>query len=340
MINFNNTDRILIVRLSSLGDILLSTPLIRSIKKMFPHVKIDYLLREEYKDVLINNPYINKLFLFKRNDSNYIPDELSSNSYDLVIDLQNNFRSAGIRKKLKTSNLKTFNKRTLDKLLLVNFKINRLKDSGQIPERYAESVDGFNLDGDGLDLFTGNETASINGREKDYIGFAPGSRHFTKTWPEDYYINLGKKLNDEGKTTVLFGGKEDKKVCGKISKSIPGSIDFSNDNNLLFTAVNMKECKAVVCNDSGLMHTACAIKVPVLAFFGSTVREFGFTPYRNKNFKPGAYQPLAEILENKTLSCRPCTHIGRNNCPKKHFKCMLELTPEIAFNKLIELINS
>ena len=340
MINFNNTDRILIVRLSSLGDILLSTPLIRSIKKMFPHVKIDYLLREEYKDVLINNPYINKLFLFKRNDSNYIPDELSSNSYDLVIDLQNNFRSAGIRKKLKTSNLKTFNKRTLDKLLLVNFKINRLKDSGQIPERYAESVDGFNLDGDGLDLFTGNETASINGREKDYIGFAPGSRHFTKTWPEDYYISLGKKLSDEGKTVVLFGGKEDMKICEEISKSIFNSIDLSNNNNLLLTAVNMKECKAVVCNDSGLMHTACAMQVPVLALFGSTVREFGFTPYNNRNFKPEAYQPLAEILENKTLSCRPCTHIGRESCPKKHFKCMLELTPEVAFNKLKELINS
>ena len=92
----------------------------------------------------------------------------------------------------------------------------------------------------------------------------------------------------------------------------------------------MKECKAIVCNDSGLMHTACAMKVPVLALFGSTIREFGFTPYNNKNL----------ILENKTLSCRPCTHIGRENCPKNHFKCMLELSPGDAYNKLIELINS
>lgn len=329
MIDFTNINRILIIRLSSLGDILLSTPLIRSIKKNFPHITIDYLLREEYKDVLTNNLYINRLFLFKRDNSN-LSDELTSANYDLVIDLQNNFRSSGIKKKIKTRNVKTFNKRTLDKLLLVKFKINRLKDSKQIPVRYAESVDGLNLDEEGLDLFTGNVKSSISRKEKDYIGFAPGSRHFTKTWPKDYYIDLGKKLNDAGNTIALFGGKEDSETCGEIAKSIPGSIELSNNNDLLLTAVNMKECKAIACNDSGLMHTACAMNVPVLAFFGSTVREFGFTPYKNNNL----------ILENKTLSCRPCTHIGRESCPKKHFKCIIELTPDIAFNKIIRLINS
>jgi ADP-heptose:LPS heptosyltransferase len=92
----------------------------------------------------------------------------------------------------------------------------------------------------------------------------------------------------------------------------------------------MKKCKAVICNDSGLMHTACAVGTPVLTFFGSTVKEFGFTPYRNKNL----------ILENNSLSCRPCSHIGRDKCPKNHFKCMKELTPEIVFNKLNQLLNT
>ena len=289
--------------------------------------------------MLINNPYINKLFLFKRKEDS-ISEELTSGKYDLIIDLQNNLRSAAVRNKIKSDSVRIFDKRTYDKLLLVKFKINRLKDAKQIPVRYAESVDGFTLDEDGLDLFTGNETASINGKEKDYIGFAPGSRHFTKSWPEDYYISLGKKLSDEGKTIVLFGGKDDMKICDEISKSIFESIDLSNNNNLLLTAANMKECRAIICNDSGLMHAACAMKVPVLVLFGSTVKEFGFTPYNNSNFKPGAYQPMAEILENKTLTCRPCTHIGRENCPKEHFKCMLELSPGDAYNKLIELINS
>ena len=328
LINFNNINKILVIRLSSLGDILLSTPLIRSLKKKFPHIAIDYLLREEYKDVLINNPYVNKLYLFKRNQNRF-PDELTI-KYDLIIDLQNNIRSAGIRSKIKAGNLRIFNKRTLDKLLLVKFKVNNLKEAQQIPLRYAESVDRLELDEEGLDLFIGNEKPSLNGRDNEYIGLAPGARHFTKSWPEDYYISLGKKLSNEGKTVILFGGKEDMGICAEISKSIFNSVDLSNDNNLLLTAVNMKECKVIICNDSGLMHTACAMKVPVLALYGSTVKEFGFTPYRNQNL----------IFENKTLSCRPCTHIGRENCPKKHFKCMLDLSPGDTYNKLTELINS
>ena len=167
MIDFNNINKILIIRLSSLGDILLSTPLIRSIKEKFPHISVDYLLREEYSDVLIHNSYINNLLLFKRIKNN-ISDELMSDKYDLIIDLQNNIRSAGIRNKIKSDSVRIFNKRTLDKLLLVKFKINNLKDAKQIPVRYAESVDGFELDEEGLDLFIGKEKASINGKEKDY----------------------------------------------------------------------------------------------------------------------------------------------------------------------------
>jgi heptosyltransferase-2 len=339
LINFSSINRILFIRLSSLGDILLTTPLVRSLKNKYPQILIDFLLRDEYKDVYKNNPYINKIFAFSREVSS-LPKDLLSTKYDLVVDLQNNFRSSGIRKKLNMKEVRIFNKRTLDKFLLVKFKINRLKNAEQISVRYAKALDNFELDNDGLDIFTGSTKSLISGKERKYIGIAPGSRHFTKMWPKDYYINLANKLNDEDFTVVLFGGNDDKKICEEISKAVLGSIDLSNDDDLLSTAANMKECRAVVCNDSGLMHAACAVKVPVLAFLGSTVKEFGFTPYKNKNFKPGAYQPLVEILENNTLTCRPCSHIGRENCPKKHFKCMLEITPGFAFNKLIELINS
>ncbi len=334
MINYNSLNRILTIRLSSLGDIILTTPLVRSLRKKYPHILIDFLLREEYTDIYKYNPNINKLFTLKR-ENKTIPGELSSIKYDLIIDLQNNFRSAGIRKKINSKEVRLFNKKTIDKLLLVNFKINKLKDAEQIPIRYANSLENFKLDDEGLDLFTGDVKSSVNGKEKKYtclparlVGFAPGSRHFTKTWPKDYYVSLGKKLNDDGYRIVLFGGKDDKDLCKEISNEIPGSIDLSNDNDLLSTAVNMKECLAIVCNDSGLMHAASAMKVPVLVFFGSTVREFGFTPFRNENL----------ILENNTLTCRPCSHIGRAHCPKKHFKCMLEVTPELALDKLRELV--
>jgi heptosyltransferase-2 len=90
----------------------------------------------------------------------------------------------------------------------------------------------------------------------------------------------------------------------------------------------MKMCKVVYTNDSGLMHLAAALKVPVMAFFGSTVKEFGFSPYNAKSF----------VLEIEGLSCRPCTHIGRKSCPKKHFKCMQEISPATAFNCLRKLV--
>jgi lipopolysaccharide heptosyltransferase II len=333
--NIQDKHRLLIIRLSSLGDILLTTPLIRSLNKKYENLQIDFLLRREYQELLLYNPYINKIYLYERKSESNIEllEELKKNNYDLIIDLQNNYRSYKIVSQLKVP-VKKFHKHSLDKFLLVKFKINNLKDEPQIPERYAETLNEFELDNEGLDLFIGNVESPLS--KKEYsdlktrnVGFAPGARHFTKRWPEEFYVNLGKKLVDAGYSILLFGGKDDKEICSGISALIPGSINLCSDDEVLITASGMKECIAIVCNDSGLMHIACAMKIPVLVFFGSSVKEFGFTPYKNNNL----------IIENKSLSCRPCSHIGREQCPKTHFKCMLELTPDIAYQKLLELLN-
>src|SRR4030065_368410 len=100
MLNFPY-QKILVVRLSSLGDILLTTPLIRSLKKTNPKLEIHFLLREEYQDVLINNPHLSKLITIKREDSSSnTKDILSQNKYDFVIDLQNNLRSRNLTSQL------------------------------------------------------------------------------------------------------------------------------------------------------------------------------------------------------------------------------------------------
>ncbi len=122
----------------------------------------------------------------------------------------------------------------------------------------------------------------------------------------------------------MFGGRIDKQLCEEISNEIPGSINLANEDDLLQTAANMKMCKAIICNDSGLMHVASSTNTKVVAIFGSTVKEFGFTPYNCDDL----------ILENKSLTCRPCSHIGRSSCPKKHFKCMREISPELVFEKV------
>ncbi len=321
--------KILIIRLSSLGDILLATPFLRSLKKQFPSLEIDMVIREEYADTIKLNSHIRKQFYFSRNDEvnkNLILN-LSVENYDLVIDLQNNFRSKKITNKLKTKTVK-FDKKSWDKFLLVNFKINNLKTEPQIPVRYAATITNFKLDDKGIDLISNKPESELIINKSNLIGFCPGARHFTKRWLTEYFINLGNLLSKKDYQIVLFGGKTDRGICREIVGKIPDAIDLSNNNDLLQTVSDMKQCLAVVCNDSGLMHVASATGTKVVAIFGSTVKEFGFAPYKCDNL----------ILENNSLSCRPCSHIGKDHCPKGHFKCMKEIKPDLVFNKVTSFI--
>ncbi len=321
--------KILIARFSSLGDILLTTPVVRALRYKYPQAQIDFLLNDEYKQVYEFNPYVNNLLLRRKNiNENDLVKKIKAENYDLIVDLQNSFRS---RKLLKNTGVmrKVFKKPTLNKFLLVKFKINRFKEIIPIPVYYAGAFGNLELDGKGLDLFLPEDLkADLKGKEK-YIGLCPGSRHFTKMWPVEYFIELGKMLTGKGFTVVLFGGKDDKKITDEISVNIKGAVNLCNDNNLFATAVNMKKCELVVCNDSGLMHTASAVGTPLIAIFGSTVKEFGFAPYKAESL----------ILENNLLNCRPCSHIGRSNCPEKHFKCMLEITPHTVYNNILRFLS-
>ncbi|HKJ81091.1 MAG TPA: glycosyltransferase family 9 protein [Ignavibacteriaceae bacterium] len=328
MINLNDVNNILIIRLSSLGDILLTTPFIRSLKKQYPSVNIDFLLRQQYEDTLKYSPHLRKLYVLKENYEE-VAVTISQNKYDLIIDLQNNLRSHKLSAKSKAKKLR-FRKHDIEKYLLVKFKINRMKYLPQIPVRYSKTLKDFQLDDNGLEIFLPKNIKSKLKKDGNYIALAPGSRHFTKMWPEYYYIYLCKMLLVNDFNVVLMGGKSDMEICNEISKLLPKTINLCNDDDILQTVADMKKCRAVVCNDSGMMHTACAAGVPVLTFFGSTVKEFGFTPYNNKNL----------ILENNSLSCRPCSHIGRSECPKLHFDCMKEITPQTAFRNINQLINS
>ncbi len=329
--NITDGKYILIVRLSSLGDVLLTTPLIRSLKKQNPTLKIDFLVRSEYSDLLKSNPYLSTIHLFSRDDgeNKKLKIKLIEMKYDCIIDLQNNLRSKLFLKNL-TGEVLTFNKKRFEKVLLVHMKINLLKEAQQLPIRYSETIPGFKLDNGGLDLFLPENISSRIAEKQNIVGLCPGARHFTKRWQKENFIALGKMLIEKEFSIALFGGKSDKELCEEISKAVPGSIDLSTDDDILQLAKDMQQCDAIVCNDSGLMHAASAVKVPIAAIYGSTVREFGFTPYGCKNI----------ILENNSLTCRPCSHIGKKKCPQKHFRCMIELTPQQAFESINKVLKT
>jgi ADP-heptose:LPS heptosyltransferase len=320
-------NRVLIIRLSSLGDILLTTPVIRAIKKKHPSAKIDFVIRENFIDAVKFNPNIAKIYCYKKDDAPALRNELLLQNYDVVFDFQNNWRSRALTKGMKTE-VHRFRKPTFKKILLVWTKINLLKNIKSIPERYADSV-GVNLDDKGLELFIPEEAKLSLVDGKKYIGLCPGAKHFTKRWPADNYIELGTEITKLGYTIVLFGGKTERELCNWISSKVESSINLQGDDELFPLAANMKKCDLIITNDSGLMHVASAVKIPIVAIFGSTVTEFGFSPYGVKNL----------ILENKTLSCRPCSHIGRADCPRKHFKCMIEITPLFVLNNIQKFLS-
>jgi heptosyltransferase-2 len=326
-LNSGNKNNILIIRFSSLGDVLLTTPVVRSLKLKYLDSKISFLVKKEFSDVYRFNPRLSNLYIFDKQaqDLPALIKELKKQNFDLVIDLQNNFRSRKIARKLKT-NVITYHKNSLEKLLLVNFKINLLKNAPPIPYRYAGAIEQELLDDKGLEIFTEQEEGEYS--QEVLIGLAPGSKHFTKRWPKEYFLELGKMIEDAGFATALLGGASERELCKEICSGLRHAVDFSNNNDLFATINNLNKLKLLICNDSGLMHAACAVNVPVFTIFGSSVKEFGFTPFRNKGI----------IFENSSLQCRPCSHIGRESCPKKHFKCMMDIKPETVFGEIKNIV--
>ncbi len=323
--------RILIVRFTSLGDVLLTTPLVRAIKTQYPHIKIDFCVLDTLAQVVEHNPYIDNLILYSKLDDKQpgFQKQITDANYDLILDLQNNLRSSRLLSPVR-SKVKKFSKHSLKKWLLVNFKINLMQNLPPIPERYANVIPDLMLDKKSLDLYLPEDINSKLPPGFQYIGFCPGSKHYTKMWPYDYYIELGEILFLHKYKVVLFGGKGDTSICKLIAEHLPDAINLCNDDKLYETAVNMKQCKAIICNDSGLMHVASAVDIPLISIFGSTVKEFGFAPYNAR----------AQVMQVDHLDCRPCTHIGRDTCPKKNFQCMLRITPATIFQQLNHLLVS
>lgn len=336
----------LILRLSSIGDIILTTPFIRVFHKAFPDTQLDFVLKKEYADLLRFHPHIHTLFELDGEGGN---DELirwknffAQQNYDYIFDLHNNFRTKFMRTGLKAP-VYVINKRTLQRWLLVKFKWNLFHEIISVPDRYIETASSIGIlpDGDGPDIYIPEKILhdvhvkiqNEFGRfSKPLIALCPGSKHFTKRWPIEYYSALAKRIiNELNCGIIILGGLVDEQLAEVIIRSSGGNIfNGCNRYSILETAAAFDSCSLVVTNDSGLMHIASARKKSIISIFGSTVREFGFTPYNTD----------AIIFENKNISCRPCSHIGRDSCPKEHFRCMKEILPDAVFEEVKRRVDS
>ncbi len=305
----------LIIRFSSIGDIVLTTPIVRCLKKQKPDAVIHYVTKKAFKSILEHNPYIDKIFCIDK-DVDEVVGDLKKEDYDFVIDLHHNLRSTILKRKLKKPSA-TFPKLNIKKFLLTQFKINRLPDK-HIVDRYFEAVKPLGVQSDILvcDYYI-PKADEVNpadfGIPTTYFAYAIGAQLNTKKLPNDKIISILQKVNQP---FVLLGGEGDFDNGELIAKACPNAINLCGRLNLNQSASVVKQCTKLVTHDTGMMHIASSFRKQTISIWGNTVPDFGMYPYMPMN--PGLYS----IHEVKDLKCRPCSKIGYNQCPKKHFNCM------------------
>ncbi len=326
----SESSSILLLRLSSLGDLVLTTPLIAALRERYPASTIEMVIAKEYELLIPTIQGLTRIHVYDKSTGiaglRMLRQKLKEEKFQHVLDLHNVHRTRILRRGLSKS-IQVMNKRTFQRWMLVKFKINRLKNCPDVIGRYFETASFLGV----TDIGAGPILAVKNVREKNRIAIAPGARHWNKRWPAQHFAKVASELIARGYHIDLHGSSEDSMITKEIARNLPAEhyTDFAGQLNLREVAEKISEASIVISNDSGLAHVAEAVGTKVIAIFGSTVTQFGFAPR-------SAY---AIVMEVEGLYCRPCTAIGLDHCPEKHFRCMKEIEPNRMLHKL-ELMTS
>ncbi|PIF05430.1 MAG: glycosyl transferase [Draconibacterium sp.] len=316
--------KILIIRFSSIGDIVLTSPVVRCLKNQLEDVEIHFVTKEKFAGIVQPNPYITKVHLLTDNLTKLI-SALKRERFDYVIDLHHNLRSYRLKRAL---NVQAFSvdKLNLKKLLLIKMKINLLPEV-HIVNRYLDTVAHLGIVNDqkGLDYFIPEkERFKISDLpepfQNGYVAFVIAGTYSTKRLPFD---KVAKICHGIDFPVILLGGKQELDDGEKILATSKGNIlNYAGKINLGQSASIVENAKLVLTNDTGLMHIAAAFKKKILSFWGNTVPAFGMVPY--------LADEASELLEVSGLKCRPCSKLGFHSCPKKHFRCMADIDTNAA----------
>lgn len=323
--------KFLIIRFSSIGDIVLTSPVARCLKNQLEEARIHYLVKQKFGALVSANPFIDKVHLFE-NDLDKTIKELKSENFDYIIDLHNNMRSSLVKLRIRAIPF-SFHKQNFNKWLLVHLKINRLPGIS-IVDRYLDPLKSFGVvnDGKGLDFFIPKKdivnivSFPVTFR-KGFIVFAIGANHVTKRMPVEKIIGLIKNIN----LPVILLGDENDKIQGDKIVSAAGNnvLNACGLYNINQSASIVKQSKVVISHDTGLMHIAAAFGKKIISIWGNTVPEFGMYPYQP--------DPDSRIIQVENLKCRPCSKLGFKKCPKKHFRCMNDINTEQVARLVREL---
>lgn len=326
--------KILVIRLSSIGDIIWTTPVVRCLKKQMDDIELHYCTKIQYRSLVESNPYIDKIY-YLENGLGSLIKSLKKEKYDFIVDLHKNIRSFIIKSRIGVKSA-AYNKLWIQRFLFTNFRVNFMPNC-HVVDRYMETVKKLGVvnDDQGLDyIIPSKEEIDVASLPEDfqngYVAFVIGSSGFTKILPFEKMVELCDKIN---RPIVLIGGKEDidsgKNLHDFFSKTstspaIEEGLKKLNKKTLIYngcgqysigqSASLVKQADYVFGHDTGLTHLAAAFKKTIYSIWGGTVPN-NFYSYGTRFF----------IIENNKINCRPCSKSGRKKCPKRHFKCMKEI---------------
>lgn len=315
--------KILIIRFSSIGDIVLTSPVIRCIREQLK-AEVHFVCKKVFSDTLIHNPYLTRLHTFDK-DVNEIYSQLKSEKFDFVIDLHKNLRSARLKRTLGVKSF-SFDKINFRKFLAVRLKMTAVLPDQHIVDRYFDAAKPLGVINDNkpLDYFISENdkvdvsTLYLNGSEK-FIALVAGGSYFTKQIPLNKLEEFCARIN---LPVVVLGGVTDKQVADKLKERYPAIVNLCGALSLNQSASVINQASWVISSDTGLMHIASAFNKPIISVWGNTIPEFGMSPYLpNKS---------NVVLEVKGLNCRPCSKLGYHKCPRGHFKCMNEIDTSLV----------
>jgi len=326
--------KICIFRLSAIGDIVLTTAMLRVLRKRFPEAEIHYIIKKQFASLFEANSFIDKLIPFDSKEGFSgllrLGRQLRSEQYDLFIDIHKNIRSVVSRNFAGAKDTVHFKKNLLKRTLLTSAKMDLYEEYDPVFLRFIKPLEkyGISYDGQGTelhisDISRGKIEQLLPATEKKIAVLCPGASFPTKQWPEDYLKTLAQTIISKTETIVVFhGGPAEKDICEELSKKT-GGISLAGKLNLNESAALTERADVVVVNDTGMLHISEAMKTPVVGIYGPTAKQLGYFPVLKES-------TVAEI----DLPCRPCTKMGKEACPEKHFRCMLDLTPEVVFEKV------
>lgn len=323
--------RILIIRLSSIGDIILTTPVLKAIKEKNPNIKIDFLVMDKFKAAIEDSPYVDNIIVFEKSLHDGLKNlyrfghALRKNKYEYVFDLHSKFRSWIIAWSIASKTYR-YSKRSFFKTLLVKMKLIKYIVDDSIVKNYFRPFRVFGVEYKGENLNFSFKETDLKKVSEDLFGhvvFAPGASKNTKKWILGNFAELAKLIYEKEKRKILLiGGKEDFEYCEEISRlSGNNCINLCGKLTLKESGALLSKSKYIVTNDSGPFHIARGVNCRSYVIFGPTSPK------------------MFEFNENETLiyskeKCSPCSLHGDKSCPKKHFNCMNRIKAQDLFSRI------